>query len=300
MAGDEPADMVTTMSGLAAQLANYWRNDPPDVVVTIGDRYETLATATAAAFMNIPLAHIQGGEVTGTIDERVRHAVTKLADLHFVATKKARDNVIAMGEDPLRVFWTGCPSIDLAASIEGKPDASVFRGFGAKFDLNEMYSIVMYHPVTTRPAETRHDLEFLKQVVEITGRPAFWFWPNQDAGREVIAKVLRTSDLPNVHFIKNLPPEDFLRLLKYAGGIIGNSSCGLREAGYYGVPAIDVGSRQAGRERGPNVIHITNMDDIKSVVAKPSYLYGNGTAGKQIAEVLMTHENLWHEKKLTY
>ena len=306
----------TTGLGLM-ELATVFDNLKPDVVVTIADRYETIATAIAAAYMNIPLVHIQGGEITGSIDEKVRHAITKLADFHLVATEKAAERVIRMGEDPQSVFVTGCPSIDIAAKILQNPglDFNPFEkygGVGTLFDLEKGYLVVMQHPVTTEMDEARrHVTETLNAVQEI-GLPTFWFWPNVDAGSEGTSKGIRSfremHDVRNIHFFKNMYPEDFLKLLYNSKGIVGNSSVAIRECSYLGVPAVNIGSREGGRERGKNVIdvsydrtQITTAIRQHLVSARPEtdLLYGDGRAGERIAELLATLP-LKFQKRLTY
>lgn len=173
----------TTGIGLM-ELATVFDNLQPDIVVTIADRYETIATAIAASFMNIPLAHIQGGEVTGSIDEKVRHAVTKLADYHLVATQKAAERVIRMGEDPNSVFVTGCPSLDIAAGVLQELGLAInpfekYGGVGADMDISNGYLVVMQHPVTTEyELARRHVTETLFAIRDF-GLPALWFWPNE-------------------------------------------------------------------------------------------------------------------------
>src|SRR3989338_10981774 len=169
----------TTGLGIV-ELSTVFDNLHPDVVVTVGDRYETLATAVAASYLNIPLAHVQGGEVTGSIDEKVRHAVTKLANLHFVSTEKAAERVIRMGEDPKTVFVTGCPSIDLVVRVLQRPrldfdPALKYGGVGATLDVSGEYLVVMQHPVTTEYEVARqHVTETLHAVHEL-GLPTLWF-----------------------------------------------------------------------------------------------------------------------------
>jgi len=306
----------TTGLGLM-ELATVFDNLKPDVVVTIADRYETIATAIAAAYMNIPLAHIQGGEITGSIDEKVRHAITKLADIHLVATQKASERVIRMGEDPQSVFVTGCPSIDIAAKIMRNPrlDFNPFEkygGVGTLFDLEKGYLVVMQHPVTTEMDEARrHVTETLNAIQEIR-MPTFWFWPNVDAGSEGTAKGIRSFrelyDVRNIHFFKNMYPEDFLRLLYNSKGIVGNSSVAIRECSFLGVPAVNIGSREAGREHASNVINVDyDRREIASAIRqhlespKPQtdLLYGDGYAGERIAKLLATLP-LKFQKRLTY
>jgi UDP-hydrolysing UDP-N-acetyl-D-glucosamine 2-epimerase len=300
------------------ELATSFAELRPDMVVTIADRFETIATAIAASYQNLPLVHLQGGEVSGSIDEKVRHAVTKLADLHFVSSQHAADRVIRMGERPERVFVTGCPSIDVVVEALAEPPlgtAELFRrygGVGDVLDLDNPYLVVIQHPVTTEyEASRRHVDETLHAVAE-SGIPTLWFWPNVDAGSDGTSKGIRafreTHKLPHVHFFKNLPPEDFLRLLDRSGGIVGNSSVAIRECAFMGVPAVNVGNRQQGRDRGRNVIDVEyDRKQIRAAIEQcmaagrfPSDpLYGDGRSGERIAQELV-RVPLDVEKRLTY
>lgn len=306
----------TTGLGLL-ELATVFDNLKPDVIVTIADRYETLATAVAGSYMNIPVAHIQGGEVTGSIDEKVRHAVTKLSDLHFVATKKAAERVIRMGEDPATVFITGCPSIDLAAEVLLDPTLNFdpfrkYGGVGVRVDLSKGYLVVIQHPVTTEYEQAKqHILETLHAVRD-TELPALWFWPNVDAGSDGTSngiRAFRELEKPaNIHFFKNMTPTDFLRLIYNSRGLVGNTSVGIREASYLGVPVVNIGSRQGGRDRSVNVLD-AGYDRCEIGAAIQHHrrngrypkdsLYGDGQAGARIARLLV-EQPLSIEKRLTY
>jgi UDP-hydrolysing UDP-N-acetyl-D-glucosamine 2-epimerase len=316
----EGENLITTAksTGLSLmELATIFENLRPDVVVSVADRYETLATAVAAAYMNIPVAHVQGGEVTGSIDEKVRHAVTKLADLHFVASRQAADHVIRMGEDERAVFVTGCPSVDLAASILPAPaldfDPFVkYGGTGPRFDLAQGYLVVMQHPVTTEYGEARRQIEQTLEAVHGLAQPAFWFWPNVDAGSDGTSKGIRVfrehTPSAQIHFFRNMQPEDFLRLIYNCRCLAGNSSVGIREGSFLGVPVVNIGTRQAGRQRGPNVVDADyEREAIRRAISRqiangpyPSQtLYGDGRAGERIADLLARCE-LKFEKRLTY
>jgi UDP-hydrolysing UDP-N-acetyl-D-glucosamine 2-epimerase len=315
--GENLATMAKTTGLGLLELATVLDNLKPDVVVTIADRYETIATAIAASYMNIPVAHIQGGEITGTIDEKVRHAVTKLADLHFVSTKKASENVIRMGEDSASVFVTGCPSIDIAATIIQKPSMDFnpftkYGGVGPMFDYEDGYLVVMQHPVTTEYGQARAQITETLYAINDLGIPTFWFWPNVDAGADGTSKGIRifreTENPKNIHFFKNMEPEDFLRLIYNSRCLIGNSSVGIRECSYLGIPTINIGTRETGRERGRNVIDVGHnrlaiVDAIHTHLGRgrlPSdLLYGDGHAGVRIAKIL-AEAPLKHEKRLTY
>lgn len=299
------------------ELSTVFDNLSPDIVLTIADRFETMATAISASYMNIPLAHVQGGEVTGNIDEKVRHAITKLADFHFVASEGAKERLIRMGEDPSYVFNTGCPSIDLAAQVNENPelDYSLFKkykGVGREFDLSDGYLVIMQHPVTTEYKESRKHIEMTLEVIHELNLPTLWFWPNVDAGADGTSTGIRSfrekNEIQNIHFIKNMEPLDFLRLIKNSKCLIGNSSVGIRESAYLGVPVVNIGSRQNKRDRGHNVMDVCyNKEEIKNAInfqlnhkhyAK-DMLYGGGNAGHKIADLLFSTP-LRFFKELTY
>lgn len=316
--GENLTTMAKTTGLGLLEIATTFDNLKPDVVVTIADRYETIATAIAASYMNIPLVHIQGGEVTGTIDEKVRHAVTKLADIHLVSTKKAAENVIRMGEHPDSVFITGCPSIDIAASVLEKPELDFdpfakYGGVGSIFDMQKNgYLVVMQHPVTTEYQQARVQVTETLYAIKETGLPAFWFWPNVDAGSDGTSKGIRmfreNENSSNIHFFRNMESEDFLRLVYNSRCIVGNSSVGIRETSFLGVPSVNIGTREAGRERGRNVMDVDYdrgqiREAINAQLRNGRYpsdlLYGRGDAGLQIANIL-AEAPLRSEKRLAY
>jgi UDP-hydrolysing UDP-N-acetyl-D-glucosamine 2-epimerase len=316
--GENPAAMAKTTGLGVLELATVFDNLKPDVVLTIADRYETIATGIAAAYMNIPVAHVQGGEITGSIDEKVRHSVTKLSDLHFVATKQAAERVVRMGEEPSTVFVTGCPSIDLAAAALHDPELDFdpfdkYGGVGEKPDLSNGYMVVMQHPVTTEYGLARHQVTETLHAVAGHSLPALWFWPNVDAGSDGTSngiRAFRERERPeNIHFFKNMAPTDFLRLLYNSRCLVGNSSVGIRECSFLGVPVVNIGSRQCKRDRGRNIIdagydraaidaaihrHLNNGGRYPS-----DPLYGDGRAGERIATHL-AQAPLRFEKRLTY
>lgn len=301
------------------ELATVFSNIQPDLVVTIADRFETMSTAIAASYMNIPLIHIQGGEVTGNIDEKVRHAITKLADVHLVSTEMAKERVIKMGENPDRVYVTGCPSIDIADDVKKNYEKLKFdpiekyNGVGKIRLDREKYVVVMQHPVTTSIKEARQQVRSVLEAVEEMDRQIYWFWPNVDAGADGVSKEIRIhrekGNANNIYFFKNMSPEDFLVLLMGSECIIGNSSVAIRECSYLGVPAINIGDRQIGRERGNNVIDVDyNKEEILEAYQtilnserKPGdTLYGDGKAGEKIAEVIASLNDVPINKILSY
>lgn len=314
--GENLTSMAKTTGITLLELTTVFENLQPDVVVTVADRYETIATAIAASYMNIPLAHVQGGEVTGSIDEKVRHAVTKLADVHFTCTEVAGDRVRRMGEAAGDVFVTGCPSIDLAALVAKEPGLDFdpyerYGGVGEAPAIDGGYIVVLQHPVTTEYSSARYHVEQTLHAILDLGKPTFWFWPNPDAGSDGTASGIRSfreKYAPkHIHFFKNMAPPDFLRILVNAGCLVGNSSVGIRESSFLGVPVVNIGSRQRGRERGANVTDVEYAAaDIRLAIERQvkaghyprSRLYGDGCAGRRIADLLATVA-LSIDKKLT-
>jgi UDP-hydrolysing UDP-N-acetyl-D-glucosamine 2-epimerase len=275
--GGGTRESVASTGLLAIQLGTAFAELKPECVVTIADRHETLATAIAAAYQHIPLCHIQGGEVSGSIDDKVRNAVTQLADLHLVATERAHIQVRSM-RDGSDVITTGCPSIDLAAD-------AVRLGPIHRADV-----VVLQHPVT---GEVDQAGEQMRQTIKAVGPDALYFWPGEDAGADDMSKALR---LAGIKPVRNLEPVEFLRVLLGAKVLVGNSSVGIRECSYLGVPVVNVGTRQQGRERGPNVMderhHVELIAEALAyqMLRQPppsSTLYGDGHAGKRIAEALL-------------
>ncbi len=300
--GETPATMAKSTGLGLLELPTVFELLQPDIVVTVADRFETIATAVAASYMNIPVAHTQGGEVSGSIDESVRHAVTKLAHVHFPATELAAQRVIAMGEDPAWVFNVGCPSIDLVARTDLglRRDVLLRTGVGEPFDPDGPFVLVMQHPVTTEYGFGFDQINQTLEAVAAVGMQALVFWPNVDAGSEDVAKGIRVfrelGRAHGFHFFRNLPPEDFVRLMAHCACMVGNSSAALREGSFLGVPAVTVGTRQQGRERGPNLVDVDHdrdeiADAIRDQIAHGPYerstLFGDGAAGKRIADLLV-------------
>lgn len=316
--GETPTTMAKSTGLAIVELATHFENLKPDIVLTVADRFETLATAVAASYMNITVAHTQGGEVTGSIDESVRHAITKLSHVHFPATARARDYVIRMGEDPATVFHTGCPAIDLVAGLDLALPADIFKrygGVGTGLSPDRPYIVVLQHPVTTEYgsgfAQINETLKAVKTLAD-EGMQVAWLWPNVDAGSDDISKGIRSfreNHKPqNMHFFLNFQPEDYARLIANAQCLIGNSSSGLREGAFLGVPTVNVGTRQSGREHAENVVNVGYdaaqiLDAARKQMAHgkfaSSHLVGDGTAGKQIAEILATG-NFPLQKKIHY
>ena len=302
--GETPATMAKSTGLGLLELPTIYEMLKPDVVVSVGDRFETMATAIAAAYMNIPVAHTMGGEISGTIDESIRHAVTKLAHVHFPANEAAAERIIRMGESPDTVHVVGCPRIDLVAEISrvsGIPHAEWLtrEGVGAEIDPSTPFLLVNQHPVTTEYGHGKEQIWETLEALDELRMPTMMLWPNVDAGSEDIASGMRTfreKRKPEyIRFYKNFPIETYVRLMLSCACVVGNSSAPIREGAFLGVPAVNIGTRQMGRDRGPNVIDADyNRAQIVAAIRQqlahgryPSdHLYGDGHAGGRVADLL--------------
>ncbi len=312
--GETPETMALSTGLGVMKLTDIFMNYKPDMVITVGDRFETMSTTIAAAYLNIHLVHTMGGEVSGTIDESIRHAVTKFAHIHFPANEDARQRIIKLGERPEHVFNVGCPRIDEVKAIidsnrkGNKIDEKEFwlkhKGVGSEnFSVNnDKFLLVMQHPVTTEFDENRRNMREVLAALNELKMPTILLWPNADAGSDEISKEIRTFREKNkpdewLHIFKNLPMDIFIRLMDQCAVMLGNSSSQLREGAIVGVPAIDIGSRQQARLKGENIMEVpcdknAILEAVKIQLAHGKYegdpLYGDGSAGKRIAEILST------------
>ena len=305
--GETPATMAKSTGLGLLELPTMFDLLKPDVVVSVGDRFETMSTAIAASYMNIPLAHTMGGEISGTIDESIRHAVTKLAHLHFPANAAAAERIIRMGEPSDTVHVVGCPRIDLvseiARSADGIPHAEWLdrEGVGAHIDVTKPFLLVNQHPVTTEFGQGKDQIWETLLALDELRMPTIMLWPNVDAGSEDIATGMRTFrekyHPEYIRFYKNFPIETYVRLMLLCACTVGNSSAPIREGAYLGVPTVNIGTRQAGRDRGPNVVDVPHarraiVDAVRHQLAHGPYpsdpLYGDGKAGPRNADVLAT------------
>lgn len=299
--GGSSVAMAKTAGLGVSEFATAFHNLEPDVVVVRGDRYEVLSAAIAAAYLNISIAHIEGGDVTGNIDESVRHAVTKLAHIHFATNKKSKERVIRMGEDSKYVFNFGCPELELIAKSTYNVTDNFIDGFGVGnvVDIKKPYLVVMQHPVTSEIDQNRYNITNTLEVVHELKIPAVWFWPNIDAGTDEISKGIRRfreqHNPEHIYFVKNLSPEEFIVLLQGSLCLVGNSSSGIKECSYLGVPVVNIGSRQDGRMRTKNVVDTGyGKNDIKRAIEyqvnhkkyKPSNVYFQKDTSEKIAGTL--------------
>jgi UDP-hydrolysing UDP-N-acetyl-D-glucosamine 2-epimerase len=314
--GETPATMAKSTGLGLLELPTAFERLEPDVVITVGDRFETMSTALAATYMNIPLAHTMGGEVSGNIDESIRHAVTKFAHVHFPASEGAAARIVRLGEDPDCVHVVGCPRMDLVAEVlqnGGDGLTELFElGVGGHFSLDEPFLIVSQHPVTTEYGDGKRQIQETLRAVQDVGVPAIVLWPNADAGSEHIAAGIRQwrehNDDSRLHFFKNLSTSDYVRLMSRTVCLVGNSSSAIREGAFIGTPAVNVGPRQQGRDRGSNVVDVGyDAAEIAAAVRgqlehgayERDPIYGDGHAGERIADILAERPLSIH-KRMTY
>lgn len=315
----ETLSTMAKSSGLAVtEFATAFEDLQPDVVLVIADRFECLPIAMAAAYMNIAVAHVEGGEVSGSIDESIRHAITKLAHLHFPASREAAERIERMGEDPSSIYTVGGTSMDILRQLD-LDNLNPVRKYQQDYGMGTLvevvpneYLVLIQHPVTTEYYENLEHINETIEALEELKMPTIWIMPNMDAGSDGINKgvrVFREKKRPDyVHFFKSLPIEYYGPLLKNAACILGNSSSGIRESAFLGTPAVNIGTRQDGRQRGRNVVDV-NYDHneivavIKQQIAhgcyKPDYLYGDGYSAEKVVKVLKKAEFLL-QKKITF
>jgi UDP-hydrolysing UDP-N-acetyl-D-glucosamine 2-epimerase len=310
--GGNHVAMAKTACLTALEFTNGLHTIDPDIVVICGDRFEQLAIAMTAAYLNLTLAHIEGGDVTGSIDESVRHAITKLSHIHFVTNEDAERRVLTMGEDPRYVFNTGSLDVELAARVTTELTSARINAYGVghTVDIARPFLLVIQHPVTTERANREH-LETTLKAVAALSLPTIWFWPNPDAGTAEMAEMLRHvreqhSELTDrMRFITNIPADEFVSLLRQAACLIGNSSAGIKECSYLGTPVVNIGARQQGRLSAEHVRHVPyDADAIRAAVSAQlahgrypaSSIYYRPDTSDQILNVLATAE-LYTQKR---
>ena len=280
----------------------------PDILIVIADRFEALAIAQAAVCQNVIIAHVEGGEVSGSIDEPIRHAISKLANLHFPANEEAAERLRRMGEHAGNIHVVGTPSLDLLHNInindkEALTEALEIQGRGPRVDLEQRYIVVSQHPVATEYLKLTQQIEETLQAVKNIALPAVWILPNDEVGSPEFARRIgrlnEDKSYPPVRYLSNLKFADYAVLVRHACCLIGNTSSGIRESAFLGVPVVNIGSRQNGRMRGTNVVDVDfNAKAIvtaaRQQAAKQRYprdtLYGDGHSGKKIALVLAQHK----------
>ena len=312
--GSTPTTMAKSVGFAVVEFASEFQRLKPDIVLVIGDRYEALSAALAAAFMNTCIAHIQGGEVSGSIDESTRHAISKYAHYHFPSTRRSAEYLVRMGERPDTILSIGCPSSDIARTLDRRLDPDVVNrpGSGALIDPGQPFLLVVFHPTTTEYGGERRQMEEMLAALERLERPTLLLWPNIDAGSDHISKAIRQfREQQRRNWLRtliNLTPENYLRVLANTACAVGNSSSFVRDAGYFGTPVVLVGNRQEGREVDRHVafaapvagqIYDAVTDQLTHGRYPASTLYGDGRVSERIAEALARVE-LYVQKRLHY
>jgi UDP-hydrolysing UDP-N-acetyl-D-glucosamine 2-epimerase len=311
--GDCPSNMVDSTALFAIRLSSILKQYAIDILFVHGDRYEQLAAAYTAAYMNITVIHNQGGELSGSIDNKVRNAISQLADYHFVSNNEALIRLSIMTQNIRSgIYNVGCPSIDICEYVSTLPfDIEYlnslnekYGGVGLKIDYSRNFIIVIFHPDTTESRfEINKQIRILANAVDITEQ-VLWLWPNVDAGTDEISGIIRryreNGMLKNVRMVKNMEPEDFLRLMNICYCLVGNTSVGIREGSYLGTPYVCISDRQHDRDADQNTT-FCKMDEseilntiyiIGGQKFPRSFLYGDGTSGQRIAEIIATQLNL--------
>lgn len=299
--GSTPATMAKSVGFGVVEFASEFQRLKPDLVLLIGDRYEMLAAAIAAAYMNICVVHVQGGEVSGSIDESARHAITRFAQFHVPSTQRSAEYLIRMGENPETILTLGCPSSDIARTLDRTLLADMLNtaGSGAFIDVAKPFLLVLFHPTTTEYGGERQQMEEVLEALQTLRIQAILLWPNIDAGADHITKAIRVFRDQNkptwLRALTNLVPESYLKVLANAACAIGNSSSFVRDASFFGTPVVLVGSRQHGREISAHVMPVApvTVEIVAAAYAQlahgcyaPSSLYGDGHVSERIAEML--------------
>lgn len=312
--GSTPASMAKSVGFGVIEFSTEFQRLRPDVVLLIGDRYEALSAAVAAAYMNLCLVHVQGGEISGSIDESARHAISKFSQYHCPATQRSADYLVRMGEAPHTILSVGCPSSDLARELDRTLPPSVIngQGSGGAINVDQPFQLVVFHPTTTEFGGETTQMECMLEALHQVCAPTVLLWPNIDAGSDHISKairVFRNEHSPEwLRTIINLSPEDYLRVLAATSCALGNSSSFVRDAGYFGTPVVLVGNRQEGRETDEHVVRAApDADEIVRQVRHqhthgryaPSQLYGDGFVAGRIADALADLEP-YVQKRLHY
>lgn len=284
---------------ISQAIANFRKillNLKPDLVLVNGDRPEAFAFAIASAFFPIPVAHTHGGDLTKAgFDETIRHAITKIAHIHFAATAKSRDRILRMGEDPKYVFLTGAPGLDDLISQPMIPKSEIEAYLGTK--IKDRLIIVLQHPLSTSPSTSRQEItQILSALARVDGTKLL-IYPNGDRGSDaIIEKINHYMDRPDFIVTKSMPRDIYTNILRFASLMVGNSSGGIIEAASFGLPVINVGLRQFGRERNSNVFDIvpssSKIEELTNGLlrSKKKYskknIYGTGKSAKKIVSLL--------------
>ncbi|KAG7313818.1 hypothetical protein KOW79_022314 [Hemibagrus wyckioides] len=300
--GEDEAAMVESLGLALVKLPDVLHRLSPDVLIVHGDRFDALAVATAAALMNIRILHVEGGEVSGTIDDSIRHAITKLAHYHAVCTRAAQRHLLAMCEDHDRILLAGCPSYDRLLNARHRDDyEDIIKSWLGDSVKESDYVVALQHPVTTDIKNSIKIYELMLDALISFNKKTLILFPNVDAGSKEMVRVMRKKGIeqhPNFRAVKHVPFNQFIQLVAHAGCMVGNSSCGVREAGAFGTPVVNLGTRQTGRETGENVLHVRDADTQNKIYHALelqfgkrypcSKIYGDGNAVPRILKFLQS------------
>uniref|UniRef100_A0A671RH09 Bifunctional UDP-N-acetylglucosamine 2-epimerase/N-acetylmannosamine kinase-like n=1 Tax=Sinocyclocheilus anshuiensis TaxID=1608454 RepID=A0A671RH09_9TELE len=300
--GEDEAAMVESVGLALVKLPDVLQRLAPDILLVHGDRFDALALATAAALMNIRILHLEGGEVSGTIDDSIRHSISKLAHYHAVCTRSAERHLISMCEDHSHILLAGCPSYDKLLSAHQRDDYTDIIKSWIGDDVKEQnYIVALQHPVTTDIQNSIKIYELMLDALISFNKRTLILFPNIDAGSKEMVRVMRRKGIeqhPNFRAVKHVPFDQFIQLVAHAGCMIGNSSCGVREAGAFGTPVINLGTRQTGRETGENVLHVRDADTHNKIYHALelqfgkrypcSKIYGDGNAVQRILKFMQS------------
>ena len=303
-----------TLGKAVVDFSKIFNKIQPDINVILGDRDEMLASAVSAYHMNIPNAHIHGGDRSGGIDEYTRHAITKISNIHFAPSKKSKERILKMGENPKYVFFTGSPAVDEVKNNKITDKKMLESRYSIKFSGDDI--LLVYHPVTTQVENTENQITNSLKAIQMVNKPTIAVAPNSDAGNNVIFKHLTafSKSHPSFMLFKSFPRSDYLGMLKNCKVLVGNSSSGIIEASYFKIPVVNIGIRQKNREKGSNVLDAEDNSVVtihnklvKALKMKKQYLstasiYGDGNAAKKITKYLETiklNSNLI-EKQISY
>jgi UDP-N-acetylglucosamine 2-epimerase (non-hydrolysing)/GDP/UDP-N,N'-diacetylbacillosamine 2-epimerase (hydrolysing) len=315
LAGDSGGSMGRAIGLGILGLTQALESIQPDILILLGDRGETLAGAIAAAHLNIAIAHVHGGEVSGTIDESVRHAITRFAHIHFPSTQENGERIVKMGENSARVYVVGAPGLDYLRLVEPMERAEIESDLD--LDLSKPVLLMTQHPVTTEVEAAAEQIRITLEAVKAVGVQTVITYPNADSGGRAMIRVLEEYESPPfIRVRKNLGQRRYVSLLRYASAMVGNSSSGIIEAPFFGLPVINVGTRQRGRQCAENVLNVPHDKNvieraIRTALTDETFiqrarhctnLYGDGHAGKRIAQTLtqIPLDREFLQKRLTY
>ncbi len=307
--------MAFSVGKALSLFSKSFQNLNPDIVLLLGDRGEMLSAAIAANYMNIPVAHIHGGELSGHIDGLLRHAITKLSHIHFPATNRAKERILKLGEEPQRIFVCGAPALDRVLKSQFTTKGPLIKKY--KININEPIALLVQNPISTEEKYAYVQMKATLEAISGLRLQTIVVYPNADVGGRMMIRAIKEYEkYPFVKSYKSLPHEDFLGLMKVSSVLIGNSSSGIIEAPSFKLPVVNLGTRQQGRERSTNIIDVPHDEDaivraikkaiydtkFRQKVSRCKNPYGDGRTSQRIVEILSNIEldTKLLQKRLTY